>query len=204
MTQRRKSRKLKKFTKQEVRKLRLKTIRIRGRVEEILRNDYHRRLFRMKQQDELRLLILAQWEQKYKVSLSYILETILPYWHKRLAKTARSKNGLGVRVTSLIGKISEKLLKDRIAEDFPGDEHKQEAKWERRRFLIQRRSGKLEMDSDLDFPVTIRKKTLLDYKSPKQFVRSYRKRITSARKEFDLAVADKKNRRRPYRDSPWF
>lgn len=193
--------KIRKFRKLELRKLALRGIKIRRRVASILQERYQRRLFRMKPQDELRLLVLQQWETKYQVELDYILECLLPYWHSKLGRQIRSKNGLGVRVTSLVGKVSEKILKEQIAKDFPNDENREEWKWKRRREIIASRKKANQDEVEDEFqPV---KKSLLDYPTVTKFVAAYKKRVKAERKEFDAACNQKKNRMRRYRNSPW-
>jgi hypothetical protein len=73
--------------------------------------------------DKYRLLILRSWTIRYKVSLRYILNQLLPFWEsfiQRRSKKMKSR-GLNVQVSTLTGKKSEDILKQCIEKDYPNN-----------------------------------------------------------------------------------
>ena len=87
-------------------------------VERILKRDYGVKWFGLKKEDEIRLLRLRQWEEKYRVSVAWILAHLLPVWRQKYAKH-KSSTGLGVMVGTLVGQASERILREAIAKEYP-------------------------------------------------------------------------------------
>lgn len=183
--------------------LRATIFHIKVELDAILRRDFERNLYGLKPQDELRLLVLSQWQDKYHVSLSYILEAVLPYWHKKLGRWSKRKSGLGCKVIHLVGKESERLLKQEIAKDFPDKENITEWQWTRRKEIVELRREEEDDSEELGFKQAAVRKGPLDYPDLESYVAAYKKRVEGHRAGLDKEVRNKRNRRRKYRMNPW-
>lgn len=188
----------------ELKRMRLRILTLKILVGRILEEDFGRHLYTMAPQDEIRLLKLQQMHQKYKVSIRYILNAVLPYWHKKFARVLRHNRGIGVKIATLTGTVSTKILKAEIANDFPDNEHVAEWRWQKRRHVLDKRKQFNEDEFYQSSREHAMKKGPLDYETVEEFVRKYKARIVDEREELDKAMSDKSNRRRHYRDNPWF
>jgi hypothetical protein len=166
----------------------------------------------LSKQDEYRLLTLRTWELKYKVDLTNILQILLPFWNT-LVKTRSRKvlKGLGIRVTTLTGKKSEQVLKEKLLLQYPHQENKLLYMNHNRERIIQKYLKQLEKRSDDGirshsdpsrmYTEDGRPKTLTDFSTPEAFVRYYRKLIKKeslAREEVEQEL-----KRYPYRGNPF-
>jgi hypothetical protein len=71
-------------------------------------------VLRLKPKDQLRLGIFEVWAARHKVSVGYVLQTILDYWRAK-----RKGSLLGASLPALTSGGSYALLVNKIAEDFP-------------------------------------------------------------------------------------
>ena len=185
----------------------LKTIvrRNRLRVERILLEELGRKIWFLNQLDEMRLMTLAVWEEKYQVDMGYILQVLVGFYadrFKRGKKAQKQKYGFGTRLSTLTGKNAEVILQERIAKDYPDQEHIDLARYEKRKALIDdRRQARARAEGDDELEP--RKKLLGDFQSPAKYVRYYRRRVTEARRELEREMQRKENRQWPWRGNPW-
>ena len=134
--------------------------------------------------DRYRLLTLRTWELKYKISLKTILQVLLPFWQGFIKRRTKTK-GLGIRVSTLVGKKSEEILIMHLNKVYPRNEHKmlyisQEQERITQVYLKQlERSDGIRSQSDPSSLYTEdgRPKTLVDFGSPDAFIKYYRKWI---------------------------
>jgi hypothetical protein len=138
--------------------------------------------------NQFRLLNLRVFSLKYHVPMRYVVHTLLRYFKK-----VRGPNPKGlpkVSIAALTGDRAEEIIKARIAEDFPDNEHEHAWKSEESNRLLQI-VFKDEHPDDLHVRV----------KTPDQFVQDYRRRIMKQRRE-RTAMRDRLARR-PWRGNPW-
>lgn len=151
----------------------------------------------LKKQDMYKLLKLKVWSQKYRVGVPYILKTLLPFWEQFVQRHSKKmkKQGLNVRVSTLIGKKSEVILQDVIKRDYPNDLQKTLYIATERERLYRIAEAR---DSD-EFKV--KSKSLLNSTSPKQYVTAYRHRIKETQKLREKFEAEMQLRN--YRGNPF-
>jgi len=136
-----------------------------------------------KPQQLMRLYTLKGWMDKYKVSLTYIVRTLVMYWQEKFShKITKKKFGIGVSIPTLVGSMSEKILQDRIAKDFPNGENV--IAWKSEQQLLRTRRAIREISGD-DF--------MQDYE---RIMRVRQTRLTNN-------LSSGKYTRRHYRDNPW-
>ena len=153
-------------------------------VEHVLRRNHNVKWFRLKKEDEIRLLRLKQWEEKYRVSISYILGKLIPFWTQKYAKY--SKAVFGTTISTLVGSVSEKVLQEAVAKDYPDGEN--EKRW---KAMTQQRQWARIWDGP-------RKE---NWQDPIQAVREYRNRMKLERA--DRKSWARKLARRKYQGNPW-
>jgi hypothetical protein len=187
--------KLKKQIRLEKLRTRNAVAMVRVQLNRVLQEEHNRQLFRMSEKDSYRLLMLRNWTQKYKVTLSYIVGVLLDHygtWAKKY-RSGKSK-GLGIRIPTLCGQHSEAYLKERIRKDFPENENIAAWQFEKRARIFQHRLG--------DEPVP-KGKPMLSYPTVKTYIRKYGRRVDEARNEYSSFTQDPKNKRRRYRGNPF-
>lgn len=182
---------------QERRKLQFLPSRFTAQVNKALERNFDREFIRVSTLDQLRLLALRVWMEKYKVSLDYILQVVVPFCWSRTRGRYRSSRSLGIRIATLVGQKSEKALREQIAKDFDQGENISIANWERLQSILQAR--RVREDGD----VQLRAKTLSDYQSVQQYVKAYRTKISNKQFQFQKELNDPENLKRHYRTSPW-
>ena len=74
-----------------------------------------------KRQDQLRLLNLISWSEKYNLPLHEILTVLFKVWGGKY-KT-KSSRGLGVVISTICGPKSKQILLDYIKKQYPGGEN---------------------------------------------------------------------------------
>lgn len=163
-----------------------KVMGIVARVETQLKKEFGVGWFRLRQEDEIRLLKLEGWEEKYKVSVEWILRQLVPFWRDKYSKYSK-KVGLGVTVATLTGKKSEEILQQRIAEEFPDKENL--ARW---KATAQQRQWDIVWDGA---------KRKEDWLEPGKTIRKYRNRMERERQERKEWA--EQTRKRHYRNNPW-
>jgi hypothetical protein len=168
-----------------IEKIDRKKQKVASRIEEIVKAEFGIRFWQLKPEDELRCLRLAQWEEKYRVSLRFILKEIVPIWKQKFARY--SAGAFGVKIPTLVGSKSEEILRQKIVELFPNGENIQQWKaTAQQRQWFQYREG-IRLQENWEYP--------------SQAVENYQhkmERERELRKEFE-----KKARLRPYRNNPW-
>lgn len=142
------------------------------------------------EKDQYRLLILRVWEDKYKIDLRYILQTLVPFWEgfiQRRSKKMKSR-GLNVKVSTLTGKKSEQILVDSISKSFPNRENFSLWIAYHKERIIQNHL-KQETRSQKEFS------------TPGSYLRYYRKQLKTESKLREQITADMKSRN--YRNNPF-
>ena len=131
-------------------------------------------------QDQLRLLNLKIWANKYKLPLEEILRLLLSVWMGKF-KASRRK-GLVVPISTLVGKKSNDILLDYLAKKYPNREN-----------ITLRKQ-------DLVSKI-IPEAELKEWDDPIRFVYEYKQHIKALRAG-DAKIAAK-FRRRHWRGNPW-
>jgi hypothetical protein len=124
---------------------------------------------------KLTLYNLKIWSMRYHVSLDFVLETLLRYWHK-VRKTLRGSISLGVSIGVFTGEKARLIVKEAVEKAFPDGENL------KIKMQIQPRFYKINPSDNLD-----------------QWVREYTKSIEKSRVEMDRHMKQLENPRRNYR-----
>jgi len=134
-----------------------------------------KRLWRTSETDGLRLTRLLVWAERYNVSLTYVLETILPVLSKAIERRTgrRQKSGLGCTIPVLTGEVAKSILLERIAKDFPGGENVNTRIEERKQEML------LKIDEDIEGG---KPKSPLAYESAQNATSAYKKGIKRRRR----------------------
>jgi hypothetical protein len=190
----------KRFYRQEKVRLQKRIFRIRVIINDVLKESFGRRLYNLKHDDELRLLILYVWRDRYKVSIRWMLKFLIKIWSKKFSRF-KIKSALGCRVATLVGNKSEEIIKEKIWKEFPNNENKKN--W------IQSEQDKiLSLIKPLkDKRKKVRTTSILQAKNPQDFIRRYKKEIRWKNKEKRLSSRHNKQlkelKRKTFRDNPW-
>ena len=160
-------------------------MRVNTRVELLVKNLFDLGFWNPTFEDRIRLLKLAQWEERYHVSLRFILQTLVPIWRKKYGQFQRG--GIGVSISTLTGKVSEKILKEKIVESYPDSEHEQIWRADaQQRQLAMKRDGARRRET---------------WQNIEKEIELYIKSMRKQRKELEVFVREQ--RKRPYRGNPW-
>jgi hypothetical protein len=179
-----------------------KANRMLALVNSILEEDYGKQLVHIKPQDKLKLLTFDAWRQMHKVSIRYILQTILPHFikiQKRIGRYRKNSMSLGVPISHLTGKKSEEMLVYWIGRNFPDRENVSMWRQKAIQRILDHRLGSDEEEE----VVQEKRKTILDFKTPEKFAQSYAARIREERAAIEKVTTDNRNKLRPYRDNPF-
>lgn len=163
-----------------------KCMGITARVEDSAKREFGVQWFRPKLEDQLRLLTLEHWEEKYRVKLEWMLQQLIPYWRERYTKF-RKGTGLGVSIATLTGRKSEERLRQRILETWP--EGEQIESW-RQRERERQVAAVLDHGNGRE-----------DWEDLKASLQKYQRRMASAREERRRLARELS--RRNYRNNPW-
>ena len=166
-------------------------------VDNILRTKFNKQLFYPKQEDQLRLLRLRLWSERYCVSIEYLLDKLIPHFEKiamrHRGKAFKSK-GIGTTISVLTGPAAEEFIIQQVGKDFPNNENKSAAKQEARdRILLEMRKAE---GIDIGKP-----KSILQFKTVTAYNRYYRTRIT-AQQKLDSKI-EKLLMSQPWRGNPF-
>lgn len=177
-------------------KPRTQLFRIKSEVDAVLRTRFGKALWNVNIPDSCRLVKLKMWEEKYCVSLDYILKTLLPWaWHA-LPKQARDKakhsKGLGTKIAVITSASAERFLKEKIREDYHDEENIAITYADKREAIIHQLSEE---------SLPAKPKKVLSYKRVSDFVTSYADRI--ARKKTSIEKVSRVVSRMPYRNNPF-
>lgn len=166
--------------------LQMRMMLVTERVETFVKKKLGVSWFKPSTEDQLRLLTLAGWEQKHKISIEWMLQQLVPYWRSRFAKYRKSQ-GLGVTISTLVGKKSEEFIKQKIVEAFPEGEN-----WDQWRVLAQAR----QWEEAWEHPIKNE-----DWENPHEVILQYQRRMVAERRERNIWVRERKKRK--YRNNPW-
>lgn len=159
--------------------------RVAGRVEEIVKREFGLTWWRLTQEDEIRCLRLEQWEEKYKVGLTWILKTLVPIWKQKFARY--SMGAFGVKIPTLVGQKSEEILKEKIKELYPdGENIRQWKATGQQQQWFQYRTGVRQTEN---------------WELPMHAIKEYQQRMERERQ--DRKEFERRARFRPYRNNPW-
>jgi hypothetical protein len=191
----------KKFARDEMIRLERRVAHVRSIVDDVLKEEFGRRLYRLKREDELRLLVLLTWKERYKVSVKWILKFLIPIWSSKFAKY-KTKTSLGCRVATLVGKRSEEIIRERLDKEFPHQENIRDYKERERIRLVEKLSG----ESNIANSRPAKYFSPIDAPTVDKFVDSYRKEIRCRKNKklkhkesYQLNLLKKK----PYRTNPY-
>lgn len=158
-------------------------------VDKILKESFDKKFFvELSQEDQYRLLTLKMWERKYFVPIAFILSVLLPFWKKRLEEKKHhfSSKSLGVGIPTLIGKISEEILKKAIEKKYPNGEN-----------VLAWKVTQQEAYLKLQRLVTKKYTNIEDY------IEEYQESCLRARKRNNRVIGSGKYTRRHYVGNPW-
>jgi len=165
-----------------VRRVLLRVLREEGRL---------KRTLHLKSGDVVRLVIFQVWATRYKVSVEYVLRTLLRHWWQRAHKPFGKRSMLGVTVPVLCGAHSNVILCEKMLLEFPGHEN----------VGIWRHSEQMRL---LGLTETRgRVQGLLSENNPDESCKIYARRIEHRKKKLDAAAAGQWRRRRRWRNNPW-
>ena len=199
----------------ELKNLDIDSIKFQKKVERVL-SKYRGEevVLYINQNNRYRLLTLKVWMDKYKISLRFILQTLVPFWEKFLNKRTKKlkSKGLNVQIATLVGKKSEQILQESITNAFPHNEHKQLWVMNHKERIIQHELHRMEKRSDDGVVV---KQTdpsrsrddsgdilsLTDFSTPVRFIRYYRKYIE--RENITREHIEEEMKKRRYRNNPF-
>jgi hypothetical protein len=170
----------------EERVLNLRINRVVQEVDMVLKDELNVRWFDPSPTDKLRLLTLALWRERYRVSIPWIVRLLVPFWKGRYAKynTAR---GIGTTIATLCGKKSEEIIKERLAIEFPENDNLH-------RYTAQEQQRQWAYVWDRNPPVQ-------DWTEARATVRKYLTRLRTERRE--RRKFQKSQQKRNYRGNPW-
>lgn len=166
-----------------------KKMAIVGIVEACAKQEFRCSYYRLKPADEVRLLRLAQLEEKYKVPASWILKVLVPIWQG--VRKTRGGSGLGITISTLVGKKSEEILKQQIESTFPDGEN-----YRRARSREQERQWRMVQEED-----GATSNLRMDWKAPREAIEKYKSRVRAERQ--GRARWAEQALRKPYRGNPW-
>jgi hypothetical protein len=152
--------------------------------------------------DRRRLTVLWVWEQRYRVSVEWILEVLLRVYSKARMRAApkRKIKGLPVSVKTLVSKASEAILQQELNRQYPWNEHIEIwRQYEQDRILNKLRAIALLEEGLQDD----QQKTFLDFPSLKKYRRWYEKEMRRRRSWSDSMKRKMKATSKPYRGNPW-
>ena len=113
----------------ELRVLRVKKFEVWNRCQTTLQNVVGPRytLQFLKETDRERLLMFLVWEQRYRVSVEWMVETLVRFFEKAILSDGRKKKkgtiGFPVLVKTMVSRASEELIQQAIMAEFPNGEH---------------------------------------------------------------------------------
>jgi len=157
----------------------------RGRIEAIVKERFGLKWWKLKREDEIRCLRLEQWEEKYRVPLWWILQTLVPIWRRKFAKY--SLGAFGVKIPTLVGAKSEEIIRSEIKTQFPDGENVRQWKAREQQKQWSRYREGVGLREDWSHPLTAAKE--------------YQQRMLRERKA--RVKFERTARRRLYRGNPW-
>jgi len=161
------------------------------------RRDKKRTVLRFKKDDKVRLLKLRTWSLRYHVSITEILDMIVP----PLLEQVRYKSyGFGMPIRVLTGKSARRILSYQIDKRYPGQENL--LVWKEAEREKQLRDEKLEELEGIPLKAKVHA-ALVDADSVEDYMDKYTDQIMQKREMERKAVSQKWRRRKRYRGNPW-
>lgn len=152
--------------------------------------------------DRKRLTVLLVWEQRYKVSLEWMVETLLLHYQgkrKKIITGRRYRNpALPVRTVTLVSPTSAEIIEKEIEQAYPNDEHL-EIWRERKRYEFLAKQVSAE---GLDGKGVLNH-TFVDFSSSKEFVDYYTRMVDGYRLMEEKIAGERRRKGKPFRNSPW-
>lgn len=189
----------KRFLRQEKARLARRIFRIRVIVNEILQESFGRRLYNLKHDDELRLLTLYAWRDRYKVTIKWILKTLIPIWHKKFARF-KVRSALGCRVATLVGKKSEEIIREKLWRDFPHKENVKDWKQKEKQRILELVGGRSNRRK-------ARYESIVEAPNPESFIKQYKREIKWQTSEMKMSSKNQKEvsqlKHKNFRNNPW-
>lgn len=143
--------------------------------------------------DRRRLLVLLVWEERYRVSLEWIVEVLLNIYTK-LRKGGRKATGLPVAVRTLVSKRSEEMIELAVTDTYPDNENL--TLWEQyEQDIILDRLYEKEFEGRQSRP---RAELMV-----LNFQKFYGKRMEDKREWMEKKMEELKNKSLPYRGNPF-
>jgi hypothetical protein len=171
-------------------------------VNEVLQESFNRRLYNLKHDDELRLLTLYAWRDRYKVSIKWMLKLLIPIWSKKFARF-KIKSSLGCRVATLVGKKSEEIIRERLWRDFPHGENKDNWRQTEQDKIIK----SLGKNDSKTRKTKTRFANILEAPNPETFIKQYRRELKWKKSTNNLNHNQNKQlkeiKQKQYRMNPW-
>lgn len=172
-------------------------------LEDVLYNDFGRRLYRLKPEDEWRLLVLFNWREQYSVSISWMLKRLLEIWPRKFSKY-KTNITIGCSVPVLVGQKSEEIVRELIDKEFRSQENAVEAR-ARYRHRIEKRiavlAGKKQVEKSVQY------RSVLDAPSPDEFFRFYGRELRRWKRSESLTDEGSQQlvmlKRMPWRENPY-
>jgi hypothetical protein len=151
--------------------------------------------------NQLKLLRLRTWSLRYHLSISDILDMVLPVVRWKAGTNKKTKHyGLGVTMGTLTGPGAERILKEEIVKRYPNGEHIKIWKAKEQEHQLQ-----VEHQDEMD-GMPVRHAAVFSIinegASVENFIGAYKRRAQTARADFERNLHSK-GRRRPYRGNPW-
>lgn len=152
--------------------------------------------------DRKRLTVLLVWEQRYKVPLEWIVETLLLHYQgkrKRIITGRRYRNpALPVRTVTLVSPTSCEIIEKEIAQAYPNDEHI--GIWrEQQRYKYMTKTLAAEGVG----AKSVISKNFTAFSSVEDFNKYYADSIEHHRAVAEKVANERRRKGKPYRDSPW-
>jgi hypothetical protein len=187
------------FYKQEKARTKLKVSKIRAIVDEVLQEDFGRRLYRLSKDDEHRLLTLYTWRDRYKVSIKWMLKILIKIWTKKFARF-KINSSLGCRVATLVGKKSEEIIREEIYKEFSHGENLKNWKQSEQDKIVKLVQGSTETSKR-----ERKYSSILEAKTPEAYIKQYERELrwnkqkTSSKSQKLLTQVKEK----PFRNNPF-
>jgi hypothetical protein len=165
----------------------------------ILRNDGKTKRIRLGALDQVRLLRLGVWSERYAVTITEVLDTVMPVLRGQVRGEQRERWGLGISVRALTSRGTERILREEIEKKYPGGEN-----WGYRRGQLRDRQLEREQAEDAE-GVVVREsgvKTVLECDTTGEFVAQYEQGVRRKQTEFRRASREAWRSERSYRATP--
>lgn len=183
----------------EIETLHKKVTEAKNRTEVILKDRYgeNRSLQFLPVHRRRTLFNLFVWSDRYHLPLESILIILFEHYDKltRSKKKLKSQRGLPVRVETLLGEHSERILRAYVKDQFPNREH----------ILLEKQNGQdRQIQAKLEQDNLIQKtKSLEGFTSIQAWMVDYTKRMSRIQQDIATIRDYFGSNTKPYRGNPW-